>query len=114
MMSTSAFDRTALPFATTAQSRNNPPSRYVLPPSRDRYGTTKWCDCSAYSTGSAFATATARLAAVHSSGPIYVSAKRTHRFCLGEMHLSIGTGRSYTWQKRVESLGSFWKTNPTG
>ena len=32
--------------------------------------------------GSAFAKASARLAAVGRSGPIYVSAKRTHRFSM--------------------------------
>ena len=45
-------------------------------------------------------------------GPIYVSAKRTHRFFDGKWHLSISDTMGYRTKFRVKSVGSFSKTNP--
>jgi len=47
-------------------------------------------------------------------GPIYVSAKRTHRFCLGKQHLSVRATIGYTIKGRRKTVGSFSKTNPPG
>jgi hypothetical protein len=76
-----------------------------------------------YKVGSAFAKASAvalcamadksaRLAAVRSSGPIYVFTKRTQFSCRGKSHLSIRATVGYIIKNSVKSLGSFWKTNP--
>jgi hypothetical protein len=46
--------------------------------------------------------------------PLYVSAKRTHRFCLGKQHLSISDTMGYTIKLCWKTVGSFSETNPPG
>jgi hypothetical protein len=44
--------------------------------------------------------------------PLYVSAKLTHRFCLGKQGLSGTATIGYTIEFFGKTVGSFWKTNP--
>ena len=61
---------------------------------------------------SAFAKATARLAAVRSSGPTYVSAKRTRFISLGKHGLTFRATRCCRLQIWSKYSDSFRKTNP--
>ena len=47
-------------------------------------------------------------------GPIYVSAKRTHRFGVGKVGLSDWGTMGSDGKNLGISVGSFWKTNPPG
>jgi hypothetical protein len=47
-------------------------------------------------------------------GPIYVSAKRTHRFSERKQHLSNRATSTYPGKIPAKSVGSFCKTNPPG
>jgi hypothetical protein len=46
--------------------------------------------------------------------PLYVSAKRTHRFRSGKVGLSDCDRMGYARKSCQETVGSFWKTNPPG
>src|ERR1039458_318661 len=45
-------------------------------------------------------------------GPLYVSAKRTHRFLLGKQMLNGCEANRSDTRKSGFSVGSFWETNP--
>ena len=47
-------------------------------------------------------------------GPIYVFAKRTHRFTEQEHDLSNRQAMCYAGKFSEKTVGSFWKTNPPG